>query len=73
MTDLRAQLQEGLGSSYTLERKLGRGGMATVFLARDVKHDSRRSREPSPTRPGSPTKQPSRRPLMTGSSVPCWA
>jgi TolB-like protein/Flp pilus assembly protein TadD len=39
MADLRAQLQEGLGSSYTLERELGRGGMATVFLARDLKHD----------------------------------
>ena len=33
--------------------------------------DSRRSREPSPTRLGSPTKQPSERPLMTGSSMPC--
>jgi serine/threonine-protein kinase len=39
MTDLRAQLQEGLGGSYALERELGRGGMATVFLARDLKHD----------------------------------
>jgi eukaryotic-like serine/threonine-protein kinase len=39
MTDLRAQLQAGLGSGYTLERELGRGGMATVFLARDLKHD----------------------------------
>src|SRR5690349_6998757 len=39
MTDLRAQLQAGLGGSYTLERELGRGGMATVFLARDLKHD----------------------------------
>ncbi|HKT59990.1 MAG TPA: protein kinase, partial [Gemmatimonadales bacterium] len=39
MTDLRTQLQAGLGSSYTLERELGRGGMATVFLARDLKHD----------------------------------
>src|SRR6476659_3267519 len=39
MTDLRAQLQEGLGGSYTLERELGRGGMATVFLAQDLKHD----------------------------------
>jgi eukaryotic-like serine/threonine-protein kinase len=39
MTDLRAQLQEGLGTGYTLERELGRGGMATVFLARDLKHD----------------------------------
>src|ERR1041384_3533079 len=39
MADLRAQLQEGLGASYTLERELGRGGMATVYLARDLKHD----------------------------------
>ena len=39
MTDLRAQLQEGLGGSYAIERELGRGGMATVFLARDLKHD----------------------------------
>jgi serine/threonine-protein kinase len=39
MTDLRAQLQDGLGASYALERQLGRGGMATVFLARDLKHD----------------------------------
>jgi serine/threonine protein kinase/tetratricopeptide (TPR) repeat protein len=39
MTDLRAQLQAGLGGSYALERELGRGGMATVFLAHDLKHD----------------------------------
>jgi serine/threonine protein kinase len=28
-----------LGGSYALERELGRGGMATVFLAHDLKHD----------------------------------
>src|SRR6188508_2474521 len=39
MADLRAQIQEGLSGSYALERELGRGGMATVFLARDLKHD----------------------------------
>jgi eukaryotic-like serine/threonine-protein kinase len=39
MTDLRAHLQEGLSAGYTLDRELGRGGMATVFLARDLKHD----------------------------------
>src|SRR6478752_2920046 len=39
MTDLRAQLQDGLGASYRLDRELGRGGMATVFLAHDLKHD----------------------------------
>jgi serine/threonine-protein kinase len=39
MTDLRAHLESGLASRYTLEREIGRGGMATVFLARDLKHD----------------------------------
>jgi serine/threonine-protein kinase len=38
MPDLQAQLQEGLSGSYALERELGHGGMATVFLARDRKH-----------------------------------
>jgi eukaryotic-like serine/threonine-protein kinase len=32
------QLQAALGNDYLLERELGRGGMATVYLARDVKH-----------------------------------
>jgi serine/threonine protein kinase len=39
MTDLRSHLQQGLSGSYALERELGRGGMATVFLAQDLKHD----------------------------------
>jgi serine/threonine protein kinase/Flp pilus assembly protein TadD len=38
MADLSAQLQSGLAGQYTLERELGRGGMATVFLAQDLKH-----------------------------------
>ena len=37
-SDLRAQLQT-LGAAYTIERELGRGGMATVYLARDIKHE----------------------------------
>jgi len=32
-------VQEGLGGTYKLEREVGRGGMATVFLAHDIKHD----------------------------------
>ncbi len=39
MADLRAQLQGGLTDRYRLERELGRGGMATVFLARDLRHE----------------------------------
>jgi TolB-like protein/Flp pilus assembly protein TadD len=32
-------LRDALQDRYTLERELGRGGMATVFLAHDLKHD----------------------------------
>jgi len=32
------QLQSALGSRYRIERELGQGGMATVFLAEDRKH-----------------------------------
>src|SRR5207302_11413325 len=36
--DLR-RLKAILAGRYTIERELGRGGMATVYLARDLKHD----------------------------------
>jgi formylglycine-generating enzyme required for sulfatase activity/dienelactone hydrolase len=39
VSNLQAILQDGLRGSYTIERELGRGGMATVFLAHDIKHD----------------------------------
>lgn len=32
-------LRSALSSRYDVERELGRGGMATVFLARDLRHD----------------------------------
>jgi len=35
----KESLAEALSHSYALERELGRGGMATVYLARDLKHD----------------------------------
>ncbi|HEY7878598.1 MAG TPA: protein kinase, partial [Gemmatimonadaceae bacterium] len=34
-----SQLSAALGSRYRIERELGAGGMATVFLAHDLKHD----------------------------------
>ena len=39
LPDLRTELQTALAASYTLERELGRGGMATVFLAQDLRHE----------------------------------
>src|SRR5438093_2103415 len=33
-----AQLQAALADRYALERELGHGGMATVYLARDLRH-----------------------------------
>jgi TolB-like protein/tRNA A-37 threonylcarbamoyl transferase component Bud32 len=32
-------LREGLAGQYEVERAIGQGGMATVYLARDVRHD----------------------------------
>jgi eukaryotic-like serine/threonine-protein kinase len=37
--DLADRLQKALEGTYSLERELGAGGMATVYLARDQKHD----------------------------------
>jgi serine/threonine protein kinase/tetratricopeptide (TPR) repeat protein len=37
--DQREQLQTALGAKLTVDRILGRGGMATVYLAHDPKHN----------------------------------
>ncbi len=38
MADQLAQLREALQDTYAVERQIGAGGMATVYLARDLKH-----------------------------------
>jgi serine/threonine protein kinase len=37
MTDALARLTSALSDRYTIERELGRGGMATVYLDEDLK------------------------------------
>ncbi len=39
MAEVQERLQAKLSDRYQIERELGRGGMATVFLAKDLKHD----------------------------------
>ena len=39
MSDPLGSLAAALADRYTIERELGQGGMATVYLAHDVKHN----------------------------------
>ncbi len=39
MTEVLPRLQAALADRYVIERELGRGGTATVYLAHDLKHD----------------------------------
>ncbi|HSE28296.1 MAG TPA: serine/threonine-protein kinase, partial [Gemmatimonadales bacterium] len=41
MSAFPARLVAALAGRYDLERELGAGGMATVYLARDLRHDRR--------------------------------
>ena len=38
MEPVRDALSAALGDRYTIERVLGRGGMATVYVAEDLRH-----------------------------------
>ena len=39
MADVTSRLAVALSDRYVIERELGAGGMATVYLAHDVRHD----------------------------------
>ena len=39
MADVLSGLAQALAGQFTIEREVGAGGMATVYLARDIKHD----------------------------------
>ncbi len=39
MSDVNTRLTAALADKYRVERELGAGGMATVYLAHDIKHD----------------------------------
>src|SRR5712691_1439879 len=38
MIDLQDRVSTAVADRYTVEREIGRGGMATVYLAQDLKH-----------------------------------
>jgi serine/threonine-protein kinase len=38
MSDVMSRLEASVGDRYSIERELGAGGMATVYLAEDLKH-----------------------------------
>ncbi len=41
MPEITARLSTALADRYKIERHLGERGMATVYLAHDVKHECR--------------------------------
>jgi Tol biopolymer transport system component/tRNA A-37 threonylcarbamoyl transferase component Bud32 len=41
MTDVLSTLRAGLADRYRIDREVGAGGMATVYVAHDIRHDRR--------------------------------
>ena len=39
MSDIPSRLNDALSGRYAIERQIGEGGMATVYLADDLKHE----------------------------------
>jgi serine/threonine-protein kinase len=58
MADVLERIKAALADRYDIERELGSAGMATVYLAQDLKHErdvavrSPRDRSPRLLRPG---------------------
>jgi serine/threonine protein kinase len=50
VADLLTRLRAALGDRYQREREIGAGGMATVYLAEDVKHHRKVACEGAPAR-----------------------
>ena len=50
MTALIDRLRSALGDRYGVERQVGEGGMATVYLARDLKHERHGRHQGAPPR-----------------------
>ena len=44
MTEITSRLSTALADRYKIERHLGEGGMATVYLAHDAQHSPMRHR-----------------------------
>ncbi len=68
-SEIPPRLAAALADRYVLERELGRGGMATVYLAQDLRHHALGRAQGAASRPGSgagagalPSRNPDRRP-----------
>ncbi len=58
MPDALDRLKAALADRYTIEREIGVGGMATVYLAQDFKRGRTRRAICAPTVPQTPTNSP---------------
>jgi serine/threonine-protein kinase len=72
MTGITSRLTAALFNRYAIEREIGSGGMATVYLAEDLKHKRKvavKVLRPllTPLHPGASTRDPVSRPQEVAS------